>query len=88
VLAAAAAQLLVDMCDLALEMVDQLEARVDAATLWLRHLQAIEQLTAGYPEQVAHRARMPEGDHRRVNAVLEARLVVDQVHPKTSLLAL
>jgi hypothetical protein len=51
VVGAAAAQLLVDLCDLALEIVDQLKARVDAATPWLRYFQAIEQLTAGYPKR-------------------------------------
>jgi hypothetical protein len=36
--------------------------------LW--DLQAVQQLAAGDAEQVGDRARVPEGDHRRVDAVL------------------
>src|SRR5208283_1396838 len=86
VIGSRSAQLAVDLIDLALEIPDRLKARVDGAAPGLRDVQALEQFAAGYPEQIADRARMPEGHERRVNAVLEHRAVLDQVQAKASLL--
>ena len=68
----AAAQIVVDRRDLAVEVADQLKAGVDGPAPRLRDLQALQKLAAGDPEQVTDRARVPEGDQRRVDAVLKA----------------
>ena len=59
-LGAQRAQLLVDRLDLLVEVVDQLQARVDGRAPRLRDLQAVEQLAAGDAEQVGDRAGVPE----------------------------
>jgi hypothetical protein len=81
-------QLAVDGVDLAVEVVDQPQARVDGAAPRLRDVETVQQLAAGDTEEVRDRARMPEGDQRRVDAVLEHRAVLDEVHPKARQLAL
>jgi hypothetical protein len=78
----------VDVVDLALEVLDQRQTGVDGAAPRLRDRDAVEQLAAGDAEQVGHRARVPERDQRRVDAVLEHRAVLDQVQPEARLLAL
>src|SRR3954453_716440 len=85
---AAEAQLLVDLIDLGVEVADQLKAGVDGPAPRLRDRDPIEQLTAGDAEQIADRARVPEGDQRRVDAMLEHRAVLDQMHPKARQLTL
>src|SRR5688500_4767193 len=45
--------------DLQLELVDQLEARVDVAPPRVGDRQAVEQVAAGQAEQVGHRAGSP-----------------------------
>jgi hypothetical protein len=54
--------------DLQLEVVDQPEAHVDVAPPRIGDLQTIEQIAPGETEQVPARARVPEGDQRRVDA--------------------
>ena len=81
-------QIAVDLIDLALEVVDQVKARVDALAPRIGNLETVEQLPARDSEQVGDRTRMPEGEHRGVDTVLEHRLVLDQVKAKPSLLAL
>jgi hypothetical protein len=51
-------------------------------------LKAVEQLAARQAEQVRDRARMPEGDQRGVDAVLQRGAMPDQVQPKARQLAL
>src|SRR4051794_32810507 len=75
-------QLAVDGVDLAVEFTDQPQARVDRPPPRPRDREAIKQLTAGDAEQIGDRARVPERDQTRVDAVLEHRAVLDQVHPK------
>ena len=53
-------QLLVDRVDLAVEVIDEMQARVDGAAPRLRDVEAVQQLTAGDAEQVRDRARVPE----------------------------
>ena len=69
--------------DLKLEVVAQPEADVDVAPPRVRDLQAVEPLAVGQTEQIRHRARMPEGDQRRVDTVLQRRAMPDQVQTKT-----
>jgi hypothetical protein len=88
VFGAAGLELAVDLGDEALEFVDRLEAGIDRAAPWLRDLEPVKQLAAGDAEQVGDRAGMPEGDHRRMDAALQAGLVLDQVQPEARLLAL
>jgi hypothetical protein len=81
-------QLAIDRVDLAVEVIDEMQARVDGPAPRLRNVEAVQQLAARDTEQISDRARVPEGDQRRVDAMLEHRSVLDQVHPKASLLAL
>jgi hypothetical protein len=81
-------QLLVDGVDLAVEVVDQMRAGVDGAAPRLRDVEAVQQLAAGDTEEVGDRAGVAEGNQRGVDAVLEHRAVLDQVHPRARLLAL
>jgi hypothetical protein len=81
-------QLLVDRVDLAVEVIDEPQAGIDGATPRLRDVEAVKQLAARDTEQIRDRARVPEGDQRRVDTVLEHRAVLDQMHPKACLLAL
>ena len=50
----------VDLCDLALEVVDQLDRRRDVASPALRNLESGEQAAALGPEQVGDRAGLPK----------------------------
>jgi hypothetical protein len=79
---------LLNRLDLLVEVIHQLQARVDGRAPRLRDLQTIKQLTAGDAEQVGDRARVLERDHRGVNAVLEHRAVLDQVQAEARKLAL
>jgi hypothetical protein len=88
VIGARGAQLAIDRVDLAVQIVDQPEAGVDGPAPRLRNVETVQQLAAGDAEQVGDRARVPEGDQGRVDAVLEHRAVLDQVHPKARQLAL
>jgi hypothetical protein len=74
--------------DLQLEIVDQLQAGVDVAPPRVREREPIEQLTAGVAEQVRDRARVPERDQRRVDAVLQRRAMPHQMQPEARQLAL
>jgi hypothetical protein len=74
--------------DLHLQVVDQLEAGVDVPTPRVGDRQAIEQIAAGMAEQIRHRTRVPEGDQRGVDAVLQRGAVADQVEPEPGQLAL
>ena len=78
----------VDLIDLVLEVVDQLDRRGDVSAPGLGYLEALQQPPALGPEQVGHRAGPAEVDQGRVDAVLERRLVLDQVEAKASELAL
>ena len=55
-LGVAEAQLAVDEVDLGVEVVDQRQARLDAAAPRLGDREAVQQLAAGDTEQVADRA--------------------------------
>ena len=46
------------------DLVDQLQARLDVAAPRLGDVESLKQLPAGDPEQVRHRARVPECDQR------------------------
>jgi hypothetical protein len=50
-------------------------------------LEPVEQLASLDPEQVGDRAGAPEGDQGRADAVLQGRLVLDQVEAKAGELA-
>jgi hypothetical protein len=88
VIGAARAQAAVDLVDLPVEVVDHRQTRVDGSAPRLRDSETVEQLAAGDPEQIANRARMPEREQRRMNAVLEHRAMLDQMQPEAGLLAL
>jgi hypothetical protein len=87
VLGALAAQLDREVGDLQFEVVDQPQADVDVAAPRIGDLQAIEQLAAGVAEQIRHRARVAEGDQRRVDAVLERRAMADEMQAEPRELA-
>jgi hypothetical protein len=87
-LGAACAQLALDRGELGLQIVDQVQACVDGLAPRIRDLETIQKLAALQTEQIAHRARVPERHQRRMDAVLEHRLVLDQVQSKPRLLAL
>jgi hypothetical protein len=74
--------------DLQLEIVDEPQVDVDVRPPRLRDRESIEQLATGVTEQMRHRARMPERDQRRVDAVLQRRAMTNQMQPQTSQLAL
>jgi hypothetical protein len=74
--------------DLQLEVVDELQADVDVAAPRIRDGEPVEQLAAGVAEQIGDRARVPEGDQRGVDAVLERRAMPDQMQPVAGQLAL
>jgi hypothetical protein len=76
-----AAQPALDLTDPPLEIVDQLEARLDVPAPRLGEVQLGEQPAAGDAEQVGHRDLMPERDQRGVDPVLEDRAVLDQMQP-------
>ena len=78
----------VDLGDLAFELVDQPDRGGDVRAPGLGHLQPLEQTAAFGPEEIGHRAGAAEVDQRRVDAVLERRLVLDKVEPEASELAL
>jgi hypothetical protein len=88
VIGAGSAPLLFDRVDLAGEVVDQIQTRVDGLAPRLRELEALQELASGDPEQVRDRARVPEAHQRRVDPVLEHRLVLDQMQPEARLLTL
>jgi hypothetical protein len=71
-----------------LEIVDHFKRDVAVAAPWVRDLQAIEQIAAGEAEQIRHRARVPERDQRRVDAVLKGGAMPDQVQPEARQLTL
>jgi hypothetical protein len=68
---------MVDVVDLALEVLDQLKAGVDGASPRRRDRDAVKQLAACDAEQIGHRTRVPERDQCRVDPVLEHRAVLD-----------
>jgi hypothetical protein len=83
VVGVAEAQPAVDEVDLGVEVIDQRQARLDGSAPRLRDRQAVEQLAAGDAEEIRHRARMPEGDQRRVDAVLVWRRRGDSTTART-----
>ena len=76
----------VDLIDLVLEMIDQIDAR-DVRAPGLGDVELRQEPSALGPEEIGDRAGSAEVDHRRVDPVLERRLVMDQVHAKASELA-
>jgi len=78
----------VDLRDLAFQIVDQLDRGGDVGPPGLRDLQPRKEPAALDAEQVADRARLAEVDQGRVDAVLQRRLVLDQVQPEARELAL
>jgi hypothetical protein len=74
--------------DLQLEVIDEPQADLDVPAPRIGDLQTVQQLAAGVPEQIRDRARVPEGDQRGVDAVLQRRAVPDQVQPEARQLAL
>ena len=85
---AGATQPACDLIDPPVEIVNQLETRLDVTTPWLGEIQLGEQLAAGDAEQVGHRDLVAEGDQRCVDSVLEDRAVLDQVQPPPGALPL
>jgi hypothetical protein len=77
-----------ELGDLHFEVVDQLQADVDVAPPWVGDLKAVEQLAAGETEEVGDRARVTEGDQRRVDAVLQRGAMAHRVQPEPGQLAL
>jgi hypothetical protein len=88
VIGALAAHLDRELSDLQLEVVDELEARVDGAPPRIRNRHPVEQLAAGQPEQVRDRAGVPEGHQRRVDAVLQRRAMPNEMQAVARKLAL
>ncbi|MGH2716629.1 MAG: hypothetical protein ACRDM7_22635 [Thermoleophilaceae bacterium] len=84
----AAPKALVDVGDLALEVVDQHDRGGDVPPPRFRHLEPLEQLPPTDPEQVGDRARLAEVDQARVDPVLEHRAVLHQMQTKVRQLAL
>ena len=76
-----------ELGDLHFEVVDELQADVDVAPPRVGDCEAVEQLAAGKTEQIRDRARVTEGDERRVDAVLQRRAMAHQVQPKARQLA-
>jgi hypothetical protein len=77
----------VDVCDLVLELVDERDRRGDVSAPGLGDLEPCEQPAPLGPEEIGDRAGAAELDQGGVDAVLEARLVLDQVHAKARQLA-
>ncbi len=82
------AQPAVAVLDLAIELIHQLQARVDVRSPGLRNLELGKDPPALGAEEVGDRAGPAEGHERRVDPVLQRRSVLDQVHPKAGRLAL
>jgi hypothetical protein len=84
----AAPKALVDVGDLALEVVDQHDRGGDVPPPRFWQLEPLEQLPPLDPEQVGDRARLAEVDQARVDPVLEHRAVLHQLQTKAGQLAL
>jgi hypothetical protein len=69
VVGGAEAQLPVDEVDLRVEVVDQRQARLDGPAPRLGDREPVEQLAAGDAEEIANRARVPEGDQRGLRSL-------------------
>src|SRR5438094_148108 len=76
---ACAAQPTLDRGDLAIELVDHSRRGLDVSAPRLGDGEAIEQLAAAAAEQVGDRTGFAPGEQDRVDAVLEARAMLDQV---------
>jgi hypothetical protein len=79
---AAGTPVAVDLIDLALEVLDQLEAGVDGARQGCGIASRSSSCRPATPNRSVTRARVPERDQRRVDAVLEHRTVLDQMQPE------
>jgi hypothetical protein len=88
VVGAEPAQLALALADLAVELVDQTQARVDRCLPRLRQSEPGEQLTTAYTEQIGDRARFAVREQHGVHALLQARAVAHQVQPPARPLAL
>ena len=84
----AAPKALVDVGDLALEIIDQRNRGGDVRAPGLGDLEPLQEPPALDPEQVGDRARPAEVDQRRVDPVLEHRAMLDQMQAKASELPL
>jgi hypothetical protein len=81
VVGAEAAQLALALGDLAVELVDQAEARFERALPRLRQGEPGEQLTTADTKQVGDRAGLAVREQDGMHALLQARTVADQVQP-------
>src|SRR6266496_3882180 len=88
VVGAEPAQLPFVLADLAIQLVDQVQAGLDRPLPRLRESESGEELAAAHAEQVRDRARLAVGEQHGVHALLEARAVADQVETPTGALAL
>jgi hypothetical protein len=87
VIGAECAQLALAALDLAVELVDQAQARLQRPAPDVRELQALEQGPAAGAEEVGDGAGNAVREQRRVHAVLEARPVADEVEAEAGPLA-
>ena len=74
--------------DLLVELVDQAQARLDVSLPWLGKLEPFEQSASGDAEKLGDRTGLSVCEQKRVDAVLQARAVADEVKPPASALAL
>src|SRR6266516_4622130 len=81
-------QLELAVADLALELVDQTQTRLDRALPRLRQPEPDEQLATAHAEEIGDRAGLAVREQDRVHALLQARAVAYQVQPPTRTLAL
>jgi hypothetical protein len=88
VVGAEPAQLALALADLAVELVDQTQARVDGALPRFGQVEPREQLAAADTEEVGDRAGPAVGEQDCVHALLQARAVTDEVEPSARPLAL
>src|SRR6266542_3992651 len=82
------AQLAFALADLAVELVDQSQARFDRSLPWLRQTESHEQRAAADTEEIGDRARLPVRQQDRVHALLQARAVAHQVQAPARAFAL
>jgi hypothetical protein len=81
-------QLALAFADLAIELVDQPQARVDRALPGLRQSEPSEQLAAADAEEIGDGAGFAVREQDRVHALLQARAVADEVQAPARSLAL
>src|SRR4051794_16541053 len=81
-------QLTLAVGELALELVDQPQARLDRSLPRLRQPEPDEQLATAHTEEIGDRTRLAVREQDRVHALLQARAVTHQVEPPARAFAL